>query len=299
MQRRGRYYLGRVVKLGRLDLEKLIAALKTPRSIQIGDYSWTITDTQFVPSSKSPKYIFGHLTKFQPQGIVRVIDESQHSQGEAIATNLIVATSSFIYLPAFSGIAYLQVWNQIERDTFATRFSEIIKAAYDNFFVECLIEPISDLRSFSAKLKTIDTFLEVSATVHPPNPLFGRAWKNLREYLIRRNIAELTLKEKGQEGKALKTDLAMHVVRILKQDDKNPYIPEVPLDLPDAAILMAADGYGQGQVVGTDNGSLVTVRTSETHKSFLYSTSPEPEALYNEALKHFEAISHERNMEHG
>ncbi|MDD5302756.1 MAG: hypothetical protein PHS14_06555, partial [Elusimicrobia bacterium] len=298
MQRRGRYYLGRVVKLGRLDVEKLIAALNTPHSIQTGDYSWTITDTQFVPSGKRPKYIFGKLTKFQRQGVVRVIDESQHSQGEAIATNLIEASSPFVYLPEFSGIAYLHVWNQIERDTFAARFSDIIKATYDNFFVDCLIEPISDLRSFSAKLKTIDTFLEVSATVHPPNPLFGRAWQNLREYLVRRNSTELTLKEKGLEGKPLKTDLAMHVSKVLKQSDKNPYIPEFPLDLPDAAILMAADGYGKGQVVGTDNGSLVTVRTTETHKSFLYAASPEPEALYNETLKHFEAISRERNMEH-
>lgn len=299
MKRRGRYYLGRVIKLGRLDVDKLLSALKTPHSIQVGNYSWTISDAQFVPGEKFPKYVYGHLTKFQPEGVVRVVDEKQHAQEEAIAQNLIEASSPFVYLPEFSGIAYLQVWNQIERDTFIARFTDIIKAAYDNFFVDLLIEPITDLRTFSAKLKTIDTFLEVSATVHPPNPLFGRAWKNLQEYLVRRNSTELTLKEKGIEGKPLKTDLAKHVAAVLRQSENKPYIPESPLDLPDAAVLMAADGYGQGQVVGTDNGSLVTIRTTETHKSFLYSTSPEPEALYREALKHFEGISRERNMEHG
>lgn len=39
-------------------------------------------------------------------------------QGEILEENLVIATSPFIYLVDFSGLAYLHVWNQIERDTF-------------------------------------------------------------------------------------------------------------------------------------------------------------------------------------
>ena len=135
-------------------------------------------------------YVFGKLSKYSPQGSVKVLDEKEKAETRVIEPNLIEASSPFLYIPQFSGLAYLHVWNQIEREIFAKRFSRIIEESFDNFFVDCKIEPITDLRKFIEKLTSIETFTEISAKIHPPNPLFGRAWKDLREYLEKRQASE-------------------------------------------------------------------------------------------------------------
>jgi hypothetical protein len=63
-------------------------------------------------------------------------------------------------------------------------------------------------------------------------------------------------------------------------------------------MLMAADGYGKGKVVGEQKGEEVIIRTSDTHKSFLFSQEPDPAELANAAAKHFKAVSHQRKMKH-
>jgi hypothetical protein len=166
--------------------------------------------------------------------------------------NLIEASSPFIYIPEFSGIAYLHVWNQIDREVFASRFSRIIEESFGSFFVECKIEPITNLEKFLEKLRTIENFMEISAKVNPPNPLFGEAWRSLREYIDRRQLGELRLKEQAGKTGAILTDLPNHINGILSQSESNPYKPEKPIDITDAGILMAADGYGDGKIVGTE-----------------------------------------------
>ena len=44
MARTGRYYLGRVNMLGRLDKESLVEAIKSPATIHVGRFGWTITE---------------------------------------------------------------------------------------------------------------------------------------------------------------------------------------------------------------------------------------------------------------
>jgi hypothetical protein len=298
MNRRGRYYLSRIVKLGKLDQAKLIAAIQNPATVSVGKYSWTITDAITTEKDNRIQYLAGALIKFKPEGTVRVIDDQHKSQTDRPEPNLVIAASPFVYLPEFSGIAYLHVWNQIERETFAKRFAEVIRATYDHFFVDCTIEPITDLRSFAAKLQAIDAFLEISAKVHPPNPLFGNAWKDLNEYIGKRMAAELNIKEKGDEEKPLRTRLVDHVKGLLSQEEGTQYTPSQPVDITDAAVLMAADGYGSGKVVGKEQRSTVVIRTSETHRSFLLSTSAEPKELFEEAERHLKRIAKDRDMRH-
>ena len=63
-------------------------------------------------------------------------------------------------------------------------------------------------------------------------------------------------------------------------------------------ILMAADGYGKGKVIGFHQGSEIVIRTSDTQKSFLLRKEPSPEELAKIAHDHFKKISDERKMEH-
>lgn len=298
MTKHGRYYLSRITKLGSLDHSKLISALESAATISVGKYAWTITDTFVKRTNDVVEYVYGTLSKFNPQGIVRVIDDLSKSQSNRIEPNLIAATSPFVYIPKFSGIAYLRVWNHIEREIFPKRFSEIIRATYGNFFVDCVIEPITDLRSFAIKLASIDTITELSAKVHPPNPLFGRAWKSLNDYIKGRTISELDIKERGDEKRPINTKLPQHVKGLLQQESGIQYVINEPIDITDAAILMAADGYGSGKVVGIQKESTVIIRTSETHRSFLFASTPQESELFDEADKQLEKISKDRDMEH-
>ena len=116
MTRRGRYYIGHVILLVRLDKNGFLDAIKSPATVHVGKFSWTITDVVLGDDGGVMRYVYGQLSKFSPEGILKIVDNSKKTQGEVIEPNLLIATSTFIYIPDISGITYLHVWNQIERE---------------------------------------------------------------------------------------------------------------------------------------------------------------------------------------
>lgn len=70
-KRRGRYYLSRVLKGGRLDSPGVIAALKAAVDVEMYSHGWTITDFQTGHFSDGKEYIFAFLTKYDSSGIVK------------------------------------------------------------------------------------------------------------------------------------------------------------------------------------------------------------------------------------
>lgn len=85
---RGRYYLGRVIKLGRLDQNMLMNAIAEAPTVSIGKFAWTITDIKDNRNNKTP-FIFGRLSKFSREGHVKIVDTSSKSQVDALAENLL------------------------------------------------------------------------------------------------------------------------------------------------------------------------------------------------------------------
>lgn len=69
-------------------------------------------------------------------------------------------------------------------------------------------------------------------------------------------------------------------------------------DITDAAVLMAADGYGSGKAIGTEDGHKVIVKTSASQKNFLFEKEPKAESLANAAQVQFYQINNERDMRH-
>jgi len=290
----GQYYLGRVIKLGQLNQEKLLDAIIKCRPLMIGKFSWAITDVLDARDNQIP-FVFGMLSKYYPEGSVTLVDTDTKHQIPAVAKNLLVASSPFVYLPNYSGIAYLHVWNEIQEDVFPRRFKALIEAAFGGFFVECSIEPVADYRAFISKIKEIDLITQISAKVNPPNPLFGRIWKNLNEYIKERNASEIFIQEQNKGGGTLNSQIVQLVTEVLEEKE----VPEDPSPaITDAALLMAADGYGHGKIVGKKGNEKIIVRTSDSKKSFLFPKEPDQFEIAKEADSHFAKISHERKMEH-
>lgn len=292
--RKGRYFLARVIKLGELDQAKLLNAIVNAPTVPVGQFEWTITDVIDNRSGTEP-YVFGNLAKYSRQGEVTIVDEPAKRQLQARASNLLEASAPFIYLPDFSGLAFLHVWDGIQENVFPKRFKKIIESAYDNFFVNCTVEPVADYRAFLEKLQSLDRIIELTAKVHPPNPLFGRLWGSLDKYIKRRQASEIFVRESTDKPQGLSTEILVLIQKILDDPKYEPL--EIP-DVTDAALLMAADGYGSGKAVGLENGHEVVVRTAESQKSFLFNKQPEPELLAKMVRHLFENISTERDMRH-
>lgn len=294
--RRGTYYLGRIIKLGYLDQAKLLNAIRESATVLVGKFKWMITNTCEGNVNGSP-YIMGRLSKYAQEGKVTVVDEEEHLERDALASKLLEASSPFIYMPEFSGIAYLHVWNSIQDELFRKRFKAVIQEKFENFFVDCTIEPISDYKSFAVRLSKMRRITHITAKVHPPNPLFGRCWASLNEYIKKRNADTVSVREDSDSGQGLQSD----VLRLLRAIMDTPaYEPADVPDIADAALLMAADGYGHGRVVGTDSEDVeIAIRTSDTQKNFLFDKEPIPEELAAKVLGLLSAVTHERNMQHG
>lgn len=287
MPRTGTYYVGRVLKQG-FKQEDLVRIVMNSPVIDAGEYSWTISDPE-----EYPEYVFAKLTKFQAKGSVVVVDTGSHRSVEQPQPHLIRAESPFVYLPDYSGIAFLHVWNNIEYSTFQRRFSELVREAYRGFFAECSVELISDLRSFVARAERLGEINRVYAKVEPPNPLFGRYWKSLEEYLRRRNVEELTVDEKSNS--AIVNSIVDVLRRIVEREDAGEHDNEV--DIADAAILMATDGYGKGKLEGRIEGREITLKTDDTRVSFKMPTDPSPQSLHDQARRILARISDDRYME--
>jgi hypothetical protein len=295
MKKQATYYLGRIIKRGILDTDGLIQAILKPAEIR-RQSAWTFIDTQAF-KDETDHFVFGKLSKYSPDAEVTVIDPEKLEEFKQPLHNLKKANSPFVYIPAHSGIAFMSVPNEIEPKTFTQMFCEIIKKTHHDFFVDCKIEMITDLRKFATKLEKLDGIYGIAATVSPPNPLFGPCWKELEEYLRSRNTDKMIIQEEGKEDVPIKSDLPHYVREMadLKADDvlKLGTTPKIG----DAAILMAADGYGSGRVKGKIDEKFIIIRTSETIRNFQFDKIPEPRELYLTALLIFDMIKDDRHME--
>lgn len=296
MARKGSYYLGRVVKTGALQTNDIKAALRAPESVTRYGSAWTFLDVRELTDGRS-SYFFGRLGKYDPDGEVSVVDPYEHKETTQRQPNMTRASSPFLYVPEYSGVSFLHVSNQIEYNTFMNRWAEVVNASHHQLLARCDVDPITDLRSFARKLKSLDGIYRVSATVSPPNPLFGPLWEDLKNYLKSRNTDRMKVEEDSSESEPLDTDLPEHVAGIVRQSIDQPYTPD-PLPIGDAAILMAADGYGKGYVRGKQGDEFVVIRTTETVRNFSFSRDPDPEELYKKTVGILERIKEERHMEH-
>ncbi len=297
MARNGTYYVGRVLKLGLLDQSMLIDGILRPTSIKVRGNKWTIIDSQEYKQG-GDHFIYGRLSKYAPNGEVTIIDEVNRQQVQQSEPNLLVASSPFVYIPNHSGISFLNVYSHIEQKTFIDRFSRIIEESHNGFFVDCDIELISDLKSFATKLGGLDRIYQINSKISPPNPLFGPLWSSLKDYLIERNTDRMTIIENAPESQSIETDLPNIVQLAADQEGDQKYFTEEAIPIGDAAILMAADGYGSGTVRGVQDEEVVTIKTSETAKNFSFTKIPDPYELYAKVLSILEKIKNNRHMQH-
>ncbi|MBZ0096867.1 MAG: hypothetical protein K8H75_16045 [Sulfuricella sp.] len=298
MARQSRFYLARVLKRGELTKEKIVEAMREPVTIEFRGTRYSFTDFRAFGAQGQEKGFYARLAKYRQQGAVGVVREDEHASAEAEVRNLIDASSAFVYLPDYSGLAYRHIWNALPREQFERVFKELVE--YKFLLAGCDIDPVTDLRTFVMRLSKLDRITELQAAVSPPNPLFAPCWKSLSDYLRKRRLTEIQIKEQADSGIDTRVkEIAEAVLRAEITSSRVLEMMEPLLDgVGDAALLMAADGYGRARVRGREGDQEVVIRTSENQKSFLLDTDPEPEVLFERAFAVFQQISEERGLEH-
>lgn len=291
------YYLGRVIKMGQLNTDMIVSAVLRPKPVVWWGNGWSFFDAAR-HETRGIEYVCARLSKFNPEGEVVIADPRTRQEVIQSEPNLRVASSSFIYIPTIAGVAFTKVYNHIEERHFVRRFCQIIEETHENFFVQCDIRLISDLRTFAEKLRALDGITRIAATLNPPNPIFGPLWKSLKEYIASRRAERMLVREESGRNAFLNTQLPNHVERVATQTISTPYEPAEPIPIGDAAILMAADGYGSGIVRGVLRSEKVVIKTSETVKNFEFEREPTPEGLFEATYNIFRRIEEERHMEH-
>src|SRR3972149_6715304 len=98
----GIYYLGRIIKLGVLNEEKIFEALMNPATIVRRGNAWTITNAA-VHEDGALRFGYGRLCKFAPETEVAVIDLLKKAEVRQPERNVILASSPFVYIPEHSG----------------------------------------------------------------------------------------------------------------------------------------------------------------------------------------------------
>jgi len=291
------YYFGRISKLGSLTQQMIEDAILKPKSAIWWGNGWSFFDAE-AHDTNLGRYICAKLSKFNPDGEVVIADPRSRQEIVQAEPNLRMASSYFIYIPAFAGIAFTQVYNHINEHQFCARFEQVINQTHDNFFVDCEVNLIADLHSFAEKILTLNSIVKISATLNPPNPIWGPLWKPLRDYIKKRRADKMLLREEASKDFPLQTDLPKHVAEFSKQTEEHEYIPDQEIPIGDAAILMAADGYGAGIVKGMRQGEYVTIKTTETVRNITIDHEHSSQELFERVYKVFAQIERDRHLEH-
>lgn len=303
MARLSRFYIERVSKAGRLTDDGIREAILDSTSVESRRFAWTITSPisgTTGDGSTAAEYIGGFLAKYEPDAVVEVIDEETKTVLLNPEPNMQVASAQFVYIPSHAALAHRHIWNKITAQDFRKRFSSLISSKFRDFFVECELRPITDYRQFYIKLAEMDTVRELKAKVNPPNPLFGPLWRELSQHIRSRNAKSLSVEESSASADGLNSQLPEVVRQSLAEtpEQQQARARETPLPIEDAAIVMAADGYGRGEVTGVKEGASVVIRTSDDAVLLRLPADVSIEDLANQALTRVLQLNRERALEH-
>lgn len=264
MAKSASFFMSRINKAGILDHNKILDALRQSISVESRGVAWTVIDVlegHVTHDKKKYKYLSGKLVKYDPDALVEVVDEETRKTRLQHEPNMQRAASLFVYFPDETVFGHRKIWNQISERDFRVQIAELIVNFHGKFFVECELQPITDLSRFLSKLARIDEVSELKAQVFPSNPLFSPYWRKLNDYLKERRLRRMAIKESAKPGVALQTS-APEIVRRIETAAVGAKSDSTPIG--DAAILMATDGYGHAEVTGRSGSTVVVVKTSES-----------------------------------
>ncbi len=107
------------------------------------------------------------------------------------------------------------------------------------------------------------------------------------------------IREKADAEDGLASDVAQLASKSLNTEGKLKPLGEGKiLEIGDAAVLMAVDGYGKAKVYGRKRKKKVVLRTQESQISFPFAKEPEAQELAAEAQQLLQKNSEGQALQH-
>lgn len=116
-----------------------------------------------------------------------------------------------------------------------------------------------------------------------------------RNILKSRNSSTIAIDESSDNspGAGLLSKLQDSIRKILNKE------PASPIPISDAAVVMAADGYGRAEITGSNNNAVITITTYSTIITIRLASTILPQDLFAAINRRFEIIRKQRDIEHG
>ena len=285
-----KFYIYRLNKIGRFHEEPdlLFQAFRESPGLTEDRFGWTI-----IEQITQPGYIYGKLCKYALIGSTQTLDLNGKSIRTTPTQNQIKAVSEYLYIPTYSGIAFHPIYPDIPQSVFVKKFPQVLMSLPNLLMARLEIEAISDIRIFSARIRGLTDISKIHALVRPPNPSFSPLWEEIKEYLKKRRVSQLEITEETS-GQSINSKIPELVTQIFDENQRD--IP--PAELADAALLMAADGYGEGYVDGRKGSKKERVWTSHAQINFKIRSQAEHGEIFEAAESILQKASNERRMMH-
>lgn len=322
MGRRTKFFVGRMHKPDDITWPDFLHLTQNSKTLNETLKKWAITDLSTFVSERGESFWHGHLTCYDSSGQVSVVDEDARKHASAPQPNLILASAPFVFLPDEAAIAYAPGIGRFSESLFRAKFCQVLGATRNSPLDEFEINVISDVRSFIERLGTVVEVTSIGVELLPPNPLYSVYWKPLFEYLSQRRLRKLRLEERVRKGESIPTELKSLKLPALspkawegEDDDKivADSLQEEPTNQPnqtvgpskvssqtDAALLMAADGYGDGTVSGLDmRRKPITIHTRSSAMTVMVPSPPAPQQINANVRMKLREAGVQRNWKHG
>jgi len=244
------FYFGRLVIAytpGYSDKTKFISdALRPGITVQKNTNSWSFGEVTNL-ENEDATYIHGYLVKYKQESYEETLNERAGQFEQQVIEDLVEAKSNF-FLHVKSGvIAYRLVSGHISQRQFTDIFKELFEKAYNNFFIDVVINSIDDDYSIFDKIREFEVINKISFKLHPSNPNMRDLWKEVDEEIKAIGASSYTeeYSTKANSSKGLNKEVIENNEEIRGK------------------LHMADDGYGIAKVVGTINGELKTISTGD------------------------------------
>lgn len=215
-------------------------------------------------------FITGSLVKYKPLLEGEIVDETRR---EIVGGGLplgVVAKSPFLLHFASSVIAFKPVTNRLSHRQFRETFADLLEAAHDRFFVTATVESVDEELQVVEALDKMSIISEVSFRVHPTNPSSRKVFTEIDEKLKRMNATEMRHSVAGGEGGLNR--------EVLREDDSY------------RGLIMAADGYGEGNIQGTIDDQKVVISTEDSPVRKEVVATEDPQGILEQLFSTFRRI---------
>jgi len=248
------------------EVTPIQTALESDLTEERGRFKYGFFDFQDLHADNQ-RFAFARLVKYKHVLEGEAVDEKSHQIVDSGLPRGVVAKPELFIHYSSHIVSYRPIAGRVSSHQFRSIFTSLVEAAHHDFFVSAHLDSINEEFGIGDALARFSKISRVSFDLHPTNPSNRPFYRQLDERLKALNAKRLQHTVTAAEG-GLRSDR-------LKDDDAM------------RGLLMAADGFGQGQIEGEAEGRRVVITTTDAPVRQEVLPSEDPQDTLNQLMASF------------